>query len=299
MTELKICKHYVQGKCKKSDKCDYEHIDNICRFHFFGTCKHGDSCTHSHAHKLNGQNVKSNPTGQLNSKHKKKLVKKNTESFEPFDSSADMRIMIGNPLDSTYAHDYHSRDIILVHELFNTLDYSNGNLYGKLLEEVNLFGDQLKNQDIWKMWHGDTHYIADDHKHFKDKCPTFLMVVDKLKEYFKCDVKATRFNWYSDDSQFKPLHFDAAAVDPAKAKTQNITIGVSFGGTRDVMFENAKTRTKVNIPLSNGSIYCFLRDANIEWRHGIPQVSKDKQTGTGRISIILWGSVDIVEQDIL
>ena len=148
MEQAKICKHYVQGKCKKSDNCDFTHIDNICRFHFFGTCKHGDSCTHSHAHELNGQpnlNEQSNP----NSKHKKKLVKKNTESFEPFDSSADMRVMIGNPLDSTYAHDYQSKDIILVHELFNTADYSNGNLFDKLLEEVNLFGDQLKNQDIW------------------------------------------------------------------------------------------------------------------------------------------------------
>ncbi len=324
MSEQKICKHYVMGKCKKGENCDFAHVDNICRYHFAGTCKHGDTCTRSHEYKLAGSNTNTdkpeNPNKPTNSKpnkpHKKKLVKKNTESFEPFDSTADMRVLVGNPSSPTYNWDYESRDVILVHGLFGSSDYAHGNLYGKLLDEVNQFGSELSNQDIWKMWHGDTHYIADDHKNYKQKCPTFLMVVDKLKEYFKCDVKATRFNWFSDDSQFKPLHFDAAAVDPEKAKKQNITIGVSFGGTRDAMFENAKTRTKVNFPLPNGSIYCFLRDTNCEWRHGIPFVSKnkkdgptlqtdsaqdgiplvspEKQTGSGRISIILWGWVDIV-----
>jgi len=305
MSEQKVCKHYVMGKCKKAEKCDFFHIDNICRYHFTGTCKHGDTCTRSHEYKLSGSNSNTNSANPANpanpidkqnkpgKPHKKKLVKKNTESFEPFDSTADMRVLVGDPSSPTYNYDYESRDVILVHGLFNSSDYAHGNLYDKLLSEVNQFGTKLSNQDIWKMWHGDTHYIADDHKHFKDKCPTFLMVVDKLKEYFKCDVKATRFNWFEDDSQFKPLHFDAAAVDPAKAKTQNITIGVSFGGTRDAMFEHAKTRTKVNIPLPNGSIYCFLRDTNCEWRHGIPMVSPEKQTGPGRISIILWGWVDI------
>ena len=323
MEQNKICKHYVQGNCKKGTDCDFTHVDNICRYHFFGTCKHGDTCNRSHEYKLGGP-VLNEPNNQANKPNKKqknkkhKLVKTNTESFEPFESTADMRVMCGNPSSPTYNWPYGSHDVILVNGLFDNPDYGNGNLYEKLLEEVNQFGDQLKKQDIWKMWHGDTHWIADDHKNFKDKCPTFLMVVDKLREYFKCDVKATRFNWFSDDTQFKPLHFDAAAVDPAKAQTQNITIGVSFGGTRDVLFENAKTRTKVNIPLPNGTVYCFLRDTNIKWRHGIPCVpqptgngptesteltengipcvpDQSQKPGPGRISIILWGWVDITE----
>lgn len=326
MESNKICKHYVQGKCKKGTECDYIHIDNICRFHFFGTCSHGENCTRSHDYKLGGSGPgfvpkpKSNGNNQTNEANeandekknhktnkKHKLVKTNTESFEPFDATADMRIMCGNPTSPVYNWPYGAHDVILVNGLFDSPDFAQGNLYEKLLGEINGFGDKAKNknQDIWKLWHGDTHYIADDHKNFKDKCPTFLMVVDKLREYFKCNVKATRFNWYSDDTQFKPLHFDAAAVDPAKAKTQNITIGVSFGGTRDVLFANAKTKTKVNIPLPNGSIYCFLRDTNIKWRHGIPCVNKIQNSksgsdvqiepGPGRVSIILWGWVDITE----
>ena len=33
-----------------------------------------------------------------------------------------------------------------------------------------------------------------------------------MTEYFKMDVKATRFNWYRNSSEWKPFHHDAAAV---------------------------------------------------------------------------------------
>ena len=32
------------------------------------------------------------------------------------------------------------------------------------------------------------------------------------------DIKATRFNWYKDNQQWKPYHHDAAAVKPDKAQ---------------------------------------------------------------------------------
>ena len=55
--------------------------------------------------------------------------------------------------------------------------------------------------------------IADDKQgNWKKRCPTFLKVVKKMTEYFNMDVKATRFNWYKDSSQWKPFHHDAAAV---------------------------------------------------------------------------------------
>ena len=55
--------------------------------------------------------------------------------------------------------------------------------------------------------------IADDKQgNWKKRCPTFLKVVKKMTEYFKMDVKATRFNWYRNSSEWKPFHHDAAAV---------------------------------------------------------------------------------------
>jgi hypothetical protein len=142
-------------------------------------------------------------------------------------------------------------------------------------------------------WHGDTHWIADDSKPWKNHCPTFHMVVERLREYFHMDIKATRCNWYKDTSEWKPYHHDAAAVKPDKARTQNFTVGVSFGSTRVAAFEDAKTRTTVAFPLPDGMVYCFARDTNILWRHGILQ--EPEVRAEGRISIIAWGWVALDE----
>lgn len=85
---------------------------------------------------------------------------------------------------------------------------------------------------------------------------------------------ATRLNWYRDSKEWKPFHHDAAAIKPDKAKTQNLTVGVSFGAERDAAFEHAKTKTVMSMPQPNGTIYVFAKDVNIIWRHGILQVLK-------------------------
>ena len=57
-----------------------------------------------------------------------------------------------------------------------------------------------------------------------------------------------------------------------KAKTQNFTVALSFGGERDAAFEHAKTKTVISMPQPNGTAYTFGQDINILWRHGILQV---------------------------
>jgi hypothetical protein len=110
------------------------------------------------------------------------------------------------------------------------------------------------------------------------------------------DIKATRFNLYRDDVEWKPFHHDASAVDPEKAKIQNFTVGVSFGATRDIAFEDAMEevghRRVISIPLVNGMTYCFSRDINTNWRHGVPQLPPSLEGKYGRISIIAWGSIE-------
>ena len=221
---------------------------------------------------------------------KKKFKKvKNTETFEPSHEPVDMRVIVASGKEEHYPRVHASNDIIIVNDLF--CDSKDLSIYNKLLEEIKNSG--VSEDKLWKLWHGDTHIIADDKKNWKKSCPTFNYVIDKVKKYFKMDVKATRFNWYQDSSQWKPFHHDAAAVKPDKAKTQNITVGISFGSERDAAFEHAKTRTKVSVPLPNGSIYVFNKDVNIEWRHGILQVPPERQHNEGRISIIAWGKVDM------
>ena len=70
----------------------------------------------------------------------------------------------------------------------------------------------------------------------------FSWVVEKMAAYFDMDVKATRLNWYRDSSEWKPFHHDAAAMKEKFARTQNFTLGVSFGAERDAAFEHAQVR---------------------------------------------------------
>ena len=276
MENSKICKHYVLGKCIKGDDCDFQHVDNVCRDFFKGHCKRGDDCKFKHL--TNKDTLKSESNKRRISPYG---IKKNTESFEPWYEPADIRIMLGDGLAKYYDKQVQSRDVILIPNLFSDL----GDVYNKVLDEV----DAVKNDKIWKPWHGDTHLIADDHEVWKEYSPTFKAVIDKIKTYFNMDIKATRLNWY-DSNEFKPKHFDAAAIDEKKAKTQNLTVGVSFGETRSVEFEHAKTRTSINISLPNGSTYTFSKDVNVHWRHGIPPLPKDEHAKSGgRLSIIAWG----------
>lgn len=80
--------------------------------------------------------------------------------------------------------------------------------------------------------------------------------------------------------------------------TQNITVGVSFGATRELAFLNASSGTKLYFPQTNGMLFSFGRDTNILWKHGINALPDCEQDGKGRVSIILWGQAPhIIEED--
>jgi hypothetical protein len=184
---------------------------------------------------------------------------------------------------------------LIVPNLFK--DFSEGELYKQLLDEINNCG--IPKETLFKLWHGDSHLIADDHLHWKTKCPTFNMIISRIQSYFNMDIKATRFNYYPDSSTFKPMHFDASAVKPEKAKIQNFTLAISFGATRDAAFEHAKTKTIISMPQTDSCIYAFCKDINITWRHGILKKKEEKveekveeNEKVGRISIICWGWLD-------
>ena len=190
------------------------------------------------------------------------------------------------------------RDLLLVPNLFS--DFNKLDIYNNLVNEIENCG--IDQKDLLKMWHGNdklegTHFICDDKLKWKEKCPTFTLVIDRLVKYFNVDVKATRFNWYKDTNQWKPFHHDAAAVDPKKAKNQNITIAVSFGCTRNIGLESGEktkdTRKVLSFEQSDGQIYVFTNKTNELWRHGILQEKEFKDEG--RISIIVWGKVENIK----
>ena len=96
-------------------------------------------------------------------------------------------------------------------------------------------------------------------------------------------------NWYKNHNDWKPLHHDASFIKPHIAKIQNFTLAISFGSSRDAVFEKSQhngSKTYITMPQPNGSIYAFCNDTNAIWKHGILQ---GNQNDSGRISIILWG----------
>jgi hypothetical protein len=269
-----VCK---DNSCNEQLECKKIHVDKMGKAMNIEEVRHEKT-----GKKLHLDNVVVQST-----QRRRKM--KNTECFEPMTKPVDMRIIMYDvdckPKEIT------SRDVVLVPNAFQ--GYKKGELYKKLVDEINKCG--VPKDQLLKLWHGNdkiegTHLIANDRTRWKDVCPTFHMVVNRIAEYFNMDVKATRFNWYTDTSQWKPFHHDSAYVDPAKAAVQNFTVAVSFGATRDAAFEDAKTKTVISIPQEDGTMYAFAKDTNILWRHGILQDMPVRDEG--RISIICWGYVD-------
>jgi hypothetical protein len=168
-----------------------------------------------------------------------KLPTKNTVNFNPSHEAPQMRIIAAEKGLKKYNRRYQTRDVVMANDIFGASD--DLTIYNKLLEEIEHSG--VDNQRLWQLWHGDSHVIADDHLgQWKEKCPTFSWVVEKMAAYFDMDVKATRLNWYRDSSEWKPFHHDAAAMKEKFARTQNFTLGVSFGAERDAAFEHLRPK---------------------------------------------------------
>jgi len=293
-TDIKYCKFYIQGNCNHGESCKFVHEKSICRNYFLkGECKHGDQCKFKHI--IDNRQLKNNTDTNTNKntnhenkydkKHEKKHDKKrhhpkNTENFNPSHKPCDMIVHAGIP------DEYTVNDVIIYPNFIDEPD-----IYEQLLKEMEKTG--IDDGELWKLWHGDTHFIADDNLNYKDRVPTFGKIINRLEETFKIDVKSTRFNLYKDSNQWKPFHHDAAAVKEHIAKVQNFTVGISLGATREIAFENAKTKSTVSFVLPNGSAYAFSKDINVNWKHGIPQIPPEKKNDKGRISIIAWGYVNI------
>jgi len=213
---------------------------------------------------------------------------RNTTNFNPSHSPTDMRIMVHNSKDK-YDRTVTARDVIFVKNLFHKED----DIFNKLKNEIE--NANINQDDLWKSWHGESHFIADDHLDWKNKCPTFNQVLLKISEYFDMKIKATRLNYYRDSKEWKPFHHDAAAVKNDKAKTQNFTVAISFGLEREVAFEHAKSGVVISMPVDDGSVYVFSKDVNIIWKHGIRQMKDEDYVEEGRFSIIAWGWKEMID----
>jgi hypothetical protein len=201
----KICKFFLKGECNHGESCKFIHDKEICKNYFFeGKCKRGDKCKFKHNKTINNNNNKNRRP-------------RNTENFEPCHKPADLNILIGKPNDELfYLDNYTANDIIIVPNFIKELN--SNDTYNKLLNEIKESG--VNENELWKLWHGNNHLIADDHLPWKDKSPVFNRIIDQISKYFKMNIKSTRFNWYKDSTDWKPFHHDAAAVKEHIAKKE-------------------------------------------------------------------------------
>ena len=269
-----VCRDFMNHRCNKRH-CNYIHDKNLCKdFYKSGNCRWEPNCKKNHF-------VTDTRHLRKDDEYSSGKHVKNTETFEPNYNPPSMRILVEYGKKKCEAK-LQTQDVLLVPDFFA----NSGDVYEKLVDEV------LKCGDVLVPWHGDSHLIANDKLNFKEKCPTYLKVIEKIKNYFNMRIEATRFNFYSTDDEWKPYHFDSAGVRPEKAKTQNFTVAVSFGKNRLAGFEEVEGKKVTAFPCPDGSCYCFTRDLNTTYRHGILPVLPEKRTGEGRVSVIAWGWVD-------
>lgn len=287
----RVCRDFMKLKCER-ENCRFIHDTKLCaRFWKNGSCKFKDNCRKNHFVK-NEQSY-----NQCAKSGVQQQRVRNTETWSPMTRPVDMRIVVdqGGPTQHMTTK-LMSRDVVYVPNVFS--DFKSGELYTKLVNEIE--NSPIPADQLLKLWHGSEergipgcHYICDDKTKWKESCPTFEFVIERLVKFFKVKVEATRLNWYKDTSQWKRFHHDSAYVKEDKADKQNFTIAVSFGVTRDAAFEHATTKTVVSLPQSDGVVYCFSNDTNGIWRHGILQDLPVRHEG--RISIIIWGHLDGIQ----
>lgn len=289
------CKDFLKGTCERQD-CKFKHLDNdICKHYIMGDCRYNDKCKKKHEGDVIVKEVrkvnKQEKYDREKAKREEKRRIRNTTVFTPYDKPVDMRVIVDTSKDRLSKR-VTTRDVVLVPNLFD--DYKKGELYELLLKEIQT--NSVNKENLLKIWHGNdkiegTHFIANDRTQWKEEAPMFNMVLERVAKYFDMKVEATRFNWYPDTSSYKSFHHDSAYIDPRKAKIQNFTVAISFGAERECAFQRAdQGQNVISFPIGDGEIYCFSKDTNVLWKHGVLQDNLVKDEG--RISCILWGKIE-------
>lgn len=133
---------------------------------------------------------------------------RNTESFDPASTLVrpDLRVHVGSASSKTFNRPLKHDDVVIVPELFGPQD--DWSLYYKLIDEMRDLQQSGAKGTEWISWHEGAHLICKNPKGSE----SFNMVIDRLCEYFNIKKQSigTRFNWYTDSSDWKPFHHDSA-----------------------------------------------------------------------------------------
>lgn len=214
---------------------------------------------------------------------------RNSQSFDPTSTMVRpaMRVLVGRSSTKSYDKPLRHDDVVIVPGFFCQED--DWSIYYRLVAELrDLQAAGVKDSE-WVAWHEGCHLISKR----PEGSALFREVVNRTVAFFDMipETLVTRLNWYRDCADWKPFHHDSAAFNPHNAKRADVTVGVSFGATRELAFLHALNGTLAYFPQTNGMLFSFGRDVNIKWKHGVNAVPLEQRDGRGRISIILFGKL--------
>lgn len=287
----KVCRDFMKKTCER-ENCRFIHDPKLCLRYFNngGSCKFKHNCRKNHFVTLQGhvqtsQDRQDQDRPQTSQGPRPQTERRGDDLTSKF---VDMNIVIETvESEKSRICKVKENDVVIVKGLFN--QYVKEDLLNKIKEQFESNIDEKTKKNLFQLWHNDCHLIANDRFNWKDKIPIFNEIIDKMKNYFKVRVEATRFNLFNRD-HFKYYHRDRAAFHKETAEKQDFTICLNLGSSRSVAFRNVKTKTIISVYLEHGDIYCFAKKVNEEWEHAVLKETSD-DTNEKRISIVIWGKL--------
>jgi len=113
------------------------------------------------------------------------------------------------------------------------------------------------------------------------RLPAHRFVLERLAELFDARPMSWWINLYPSGRDAKNFHKDNFG--------QNITIGASFGATRNLTFRHGTARDEFNFPQENGDVFAFREKVNSAFLHGMHPLRPTEADPGPRISVIMMG----------
>mmetsp|Transcript_13878 Transcript_13878/g.35713 ORF Transcript_13878/g.35713 Transcript_13878/m.35713 type:complete len:388 (-) Transcript_13878:149-1312(-) len=176
-----------------------------------------------------------------------------------------------------------SEDVVVVPEFFCAED--DLSIYFRLVEEMRVIQAKKMPTTEWIPWHKGCHLLNSG----LGDSPTIKRLLQKATDYFGIELSTVgaQMNWSLGGKDWQSVTDGTEDAD----SRETITVGFSFGGERELAFVHTESGARAHFPQANGMMFSFGRDTSIKWQHGIDASPPSGRTGTGRISIVLWGKV--------
>lgn len=158
-------------------------------------------------------------------------------------------------------------------------------LFGKLLAEI-------KDSGLWRsrgQWHEwsiapeagqrTTGRMRGEDLQTLEKLPAHRHVLEHLAVLFNAEPLSWWINLYPQGRDMKNFHKDNFG--------QGITIGASFGATRDLSFRHDSCGDEFAFPQENGDVFAFREGVNRAFLHGMHPLPKSVPDPGPRISVIM------------